>query len=95
MFKNNSFVFYVSNFLILCIVAFALIFSEFSLSLFKYLQKEISENFGWFYVLTMSIIFFVMMFLCFSKYGDIKLGPDHATPKYSTPTWLCYSGLWF
>ena len=39
-------------------------------------------------MLTVAFIFFFVIFLGFSRYGDIRLGPDHATPDYSMLTWL-------
>ena len=31
---------------------------------------------------------YLVVFLGVSRYGDIRLGPDHATPDYSLLTWL-------
>jgi len=43
--------------------------------------------FGWFYiVLTTSVLVFVL-YLGFSRYGAIKLGPDHSKPEFSTFAW--------
>jgi choline/glycine/proline betaine transport protein len=39
-------------------------------------------------VLTVAFIFFFVIFLGISRYGDIRLGPDHSTPDYSLVTWI-------
>jgi choline/glycine/proline betaine transport protein len=56
--------------------------------LFSVMQASIVDYGSWFYVLTVAFIFFLVIFLGFSRYGDICLGPDHATPDYSLVSWL-------
>lgn len=48
----------------------------------------IVTNGSWFYVLTVALILVVVVFLGVSRYGDIRLGPDHSQPDYSLITWL-------
>jgi len=57
-------------------------------SLFTVIQANIIENGSWFYVLSVAFIFFFVVFLGLSRYGDIRLGPDHSTPDYSLSSWL-------
>ncbi|MDG2393362.1 MAG: BCCT family transporter, partial [Thalassotalea sp.] len=57
-------------------------------SLFNVIQASIVDNGSWFYVLTVAFIFFFVIFLGLSRYGDIRLGPDHSTPDYSVASWL-------
>lgn len=57
-------------------------------SLFTLIQAGIVDNGSWFYVLTVAFIFFFVIFLGVSRYGDIRLGPDHSTPDYSLVTWI-------
>lgn len=52
------------------------------------MQSVIVENGSWFYVLTVAIILITVFYLAFSKYGDIKLGPDHSTADYSYISWF-------
>ncbi len=51
-------------------------------------QALVVENGSWFYVLTVAIILIFVIYLGASKYGNIKLGPDHAVPDYKLITWL-------
>ncbi len=54
----------------------------------KSIQQWITEYFGWFYVLSASLIFFTIVFLGISRFGDIKLGPDHSKPDFSNTSWF-------
>ncbi|SMP29199.1 BCCT family transporter [Shimia sagamensis] len=43
---------------------------------------------GWFIMLEASGLLFVAIFLAFSRFGNIRLGPDDAAPEFSTPAWV-------
>ena len=43
---------------------------------------------GWFIMLEASGLLFVALFLAFSRFGNIRLGPDDAVPEFSTPAWI-------
>ncbi|MTI46411.1 MAG: BCCT family transporter [Firmicutes bacterium] len=45
-------------------------------------------NFGWFYLITMSLFVIFCLYLLFSKYGKIRLGPDDSKPEYSNISWF-------
>lgn len=84
----NAPVFYTSSALILLLLIFAISAPQLADSLFKQLQSTIVTNGSWFYVLTVATIVLFVIFLGVSRYGEIKLGPDHATPEFSFTTWL-------
>jgi choline/glycine/proline betaine transport protein len=86
--KLNKSVFYPASFLVLALLLFTLLAPNISASFFANLQKGIVENFSWFYVLVVAIILLFTLFICFSRYSDIKLGPDHAEPDYSYISWF-------
>ncbi|QWC85664.1 choline BCCT transporter BetT [Nocardioidaceae bacterium] len=47
----------------------------------------VSSGLGWYYIaLTTSVLLFVI-FLGFSRYGSVRLGPEHSRPQYSTGAW--------
>ena len=50
---------------------------------FAGLQAVIVDTASWFYVLIVTLIAVIVVYLALSRYGDIKLGPDHAEPAYS------------
>ncbi|MDG9667153.1 choline BCCT transporter BetT [Hahella sp. CR1] len=86
--RLNPPVFFTSSGLIVLLVAFAALFPEKASELFTELQAAIVANASWFYVLTVAIILITVCFLGLSRYGEIKLGPDHSTPDYSYITWF-------
>lgn len=48
----------------------------------------ITRDFGWFYMLAVAIFLVFIVLVAISKWGRIKLGPDHSEPEYSFPTWF-------
>ena len=48
---------------------------------------SVSEWFGWFYILFATGVLVFVLFLGISRYGRVKLGPQHSTPQYSTFSW--------
>ncbi|HAB79290.1 MAG TPA: choline transporter [Glaciecola sp.] len=57
-------------------------------ALFSDVQKTLIDTAGWFYVLSVAGILVAVVYLCVSRHGHIKLGPDHAQADYSQLTWL-------
>lgn len=47
----------------------------------------VTEWFGWFYVLLATVVVCFVIYLGFSRYGNIRLGPDHSRPEFSTFAW--------
>ncbi|MFJ1571237.1 BCCT family transporter [Pseudomonas sp. NPDC088322] len=84
----NPPVFWISSVLLLLIVLYASVFQAHAQSLFAHIQGWIIGNVSWFYILAVAIILGTVVFLGISRYGDIKLGPDHSTPDYSSTTWF-------
>jgi choline/glycine/proline betaine transport protein len=84
----NRPVFYLSSLLILVLVLFALIAPQAADVFFTDLQKIIIENGSWFYVVSVAVILLTVLYLGFSSFGEIRLGPDHCKPDFSLPTWL-------
>ncbi len=86
--KLNKTVFFTSSALIILLAIFASVFPKVANSFFNGLQNTIVTNGSWFYVLTVAIILITVGYLALSKYGDIKLGPDHSTSDYSNLSWF-------
>ena len=84
----NKKVFVPSSAAILLLLIYAASNPEQANTVFQSLQTTVSQNGGWFYILTVAIILLTVVILGFSRYGDIRLGPDHATPQFSKFTWL-------
>ncbi len=48
---------------------------------------KVVDWFGWFYVLLTTAVLVFVLYLAVSRYGSIKLGPDHSKPQFSTFAW--------
>jgi choline/glycine/proline betaine transport protein len=84
----NAKVFYPSSAAIVALLVFALWAPQTADTFFKHVQQAIVENGSWFYVMSVAIILAFVLYLGFSRFGRIRLGPDHALPDYSLPSWL-------
>jgi choline/glycine/proline betaine transport protein len=89
-FKNtmNPPVFFGATALILAFVIFGAVFTEAAGGVFVFLQDFIVEKFGWFYVLSSSVMLIFVIWLAFSRYGHIRLGGDDAVPEFRYLTWF-------
>lgn len=83
-------VFFSSAGILILLAALVTIFHDGSLLVFGVVQSWIVEEVGWFYVLAVAVILMVAVYCMFSRFGDIKLGPEHSTPDYSTATWFAF-----
>jgi choline/glycine/proline betaine transport protein len=84
----NRPVFYLSSLSILVLVLFSLIAPQTADVFFTDLQKTIVENGSWFYIVSVAIILLTVLYVGFSSFGEIRLGPDHCKPEFSLPSWL-------
>ncbi len=50
--------------------------------------RFLTHNFDWFYLLSMTLFVIFSIWIAFSKYGKIRLGPDDSKPEYSTISWF-------
>lgn len=86
--KNINKVFGISLLVVFAVVAWGLLFpANFEASAgaaFSFLVT----NFGWFYLLSMSLFVIFAIWIAVSKYGKIKLGPDDSKPDYSFISWF-------
>ncbi len=57
-------------------------------NVFSVVQNTISDNFGWFFVICVNIYLIFMLYLAFSKYGNIRLGGKNALPEFSRISWF-------
>ena len=81
--KDNT-VYVISVSIITLVVLCGLIFPKGFETSANILLKEIVRNFGWFYTLAMTcFIVFAVWIAYFSKYKDMKLGPEDSKPEYS------------
>ena len=84
----NRPVFFSAALFTLLLVGFAIAAPKTAQNLFESIQRWILGNASWFYILVVAIILLSVAFLAISRYGDIKLGPDHSEPDYRNFTWF-------
>jgi glycine betaine transporter len=85
--KDNS-VFFISLAVVFIVVLLGILAPT---GFEKYANKALSfvvEDFGWFFMLTMSTLVVFAIWLATSKYGQIKLGPDDSKPDYNLVSWF-------
>ena len=84
--KNN--VFYISLVVVFAIVLWGLVapgnFGNAANGLFNYMVG----NFGWFYLVAMFSFVGFCIWIAFSKYGKIRLGPDDSRPECTYISWF-------
>lgn len=84
----NPPVFYPSAGLILLFVIYTISMPKQAGVVFGSVQAWIIETFGWFYLFAMGAYLILALVLAFSRFGHIKLGPDHSKPDYSYMSWF-------
>ena len=81
-------VFYPSLALLFGAVAAVLLMPGEGAEMFAWIQSVIVATASWFYVLVVALIAVMVTVLALSRFGDIKLGPDHAEPAYGFLSWF-------
>lgn len=76
---------------IVLIVSF-LLFTLFNLSeanaSFSAIKDGITDNFGWFFTLSVQIFLVASLFFAFGRFGNVRLGGEDSTPDYSLLSWF-------
>ena len=81
-------VFYGSVLLLTVVLGGSALAPDLANQLFSRIQNGIVVNGSWYYVLVVAIILVSSLVIALTRYGDIKLGPDHAEPDYSIVSWF-------
>ncbi|MBM0105982.1 BCCT family transporter [Steroidobacter sp. S1-65] len=87
-FQVNPPVFFTSAAVILVCATLGALFPARARLLFQQLQAGIIEDFGWLYIAAVAGFLIFALFLLFSRYGDVKLGPDDSEPEYGGASWF-------
>ncbi len=84
----NPYIFFISITAILIFLFFGVFFTEGTGEVFDLVQNFIVGQLGWFYIVSVAIFLIFVVFLFFSRFGKIKLGPDDSEPDYSYASWF-------
>ena len=80
--------FWVALVATIIVVFLALAFSSSFEGFTGRIRDAISQNCGWFYLLTVLFLVFVCIVLMISPAGKIRLGDPDSRPEYSTVSWI-------
>lgn len=86
-FRLKHRVFYGSVIGIVLFSLWAMFFTEQANTVINQVLGWISSSFGWFYFLAVIAYLVFVVIIGFSRFGNIKLGPDHSEPEFSLATW--------
>lgn len=84
----NPPVFFGSLILLLSLISTTIIIGEPVEELFRTVQASISDVAGWFFILLANLLMFFLIYLAFSKFGNIRLGGSDAKPDFSRISWF-------
>ncbi len=77
----------VSSVVIAAFSVWAIVMPAQASSVMELVVNWIATNLGWYYVLTMALVIFFVVWVALSKAGNIRLGPDDSRPQYGLATW--------
>ena len=86
--RINPPVFISSAILSIVLVAYAVIDAEGAEKVFTAVRTWVTDSAGWFYILSVAFFLVFVILLGVSRFGLIKLGPDHSEPDYSYLSWF-------
>ncbi|MGE6991958.1 choline BCCT transporter BetT [Pseudomonas sp. NPDC047961] len=85
--RINPVVFYSSAVAIVLFAIWTMFFTEPSLTVINTVLGWISNTFGWFYFLAVLVYLLFVIVIATTRYGKIRLGPDHSKPEFNVVTW--------
>jgi choline/glycine/proline betaine transport protein len=86
--RVNWRVFVISSVVILAFSLWAMVAPANAAAVMHDTVGWIATNLGWFYVLTVTLVILFVLWVAFSKEGNVRLGPDHSRPQYKLFTWV-------
>ncbi|SET18687.1 glycine betaine transporter [Salinibacillus kushneri] len=86
--KENYTVFYTSVGILAILVLIGIIIPASTEQLTANIQAFISNTFGWYYLVMVTILLIICLYLLISPIGRIKLGKQDEKPEFSRPTWI-------
>lgn len=86
--KINPPVFFASAILSIVFIVYAVLYPGHASELFGNAQRNVTESAGWFYIMAVAGFLVFVITIAVSRFGQIKLGPDHSLPDYSNLSWF-------
>ncbi|MRG87851.1 glycine betaine uptake BCCT transporter [Salinibacillus xinjiangensis] len=86
--KENYTVFYISVGILIILVLMGIIIPESTERITSNMQVFLYDTFGWYYLIIVSLLLVVSLYLLVSPVGRIRLGKQDEKPEFSRPTWI-------
>lgn len=86
--KQRYIVFYISLVVLSLVVIAGVIIPNQLEQITSNIQGFFSDAFGWYYLILVTIVLVICLYLLISPVGRIKLGNQDEKPEFSTPTWI-------
>ncbi|MDN3596653.1 BCCT family transporter [Zunongwangia endophytica] len=84
----NGPVFFTSTIIIIISIVLTLIYEEKAEKIFENVQNYVANNGGWFFILVVNIFLGFMLYLAFSRFGNLRIGGQNAKPEFKTGSWF-------
>lgn len=84
----NGPVFFTSTFIIIASIVLTLVFQEQAESYFTKIQDFVANKAGWFFILSVNVYLIFMIYLAFSRFGNLRIGGPKAKPEFKTISWF-------
>ena len=85
--RINPTVFYGSALGIIVFAVWTMFFTAPATEVINAILGWIANTFGWFYFVAVTSYLVFVVYIAFSRYGNLKLGPAHSTPDFNMLTW--------
>jgi choline/glycine/proline betaine transport protein len=84
----NGPVFFTSAIIVIITITLTLLFKDKAEQHFTEIQAFVANKAGWFFILSVNVFLVFMIYLAFSKYGQIRIGGQTAKPEFKTLSWF-------
>jgi len=69
-------------------ILLTIMFQDQAAELFSLAMNNITNMFGWFFILTANVFILAAFYFAFSRFGKIRIGGKKAQPEFTTPAWF-------
>ncbi len=84
----NGPVFFTSVIIITLTIVLTLVFKEGAEKFFGDLQTGVANNADWFFILSINLFLIFLIYLAFSKFGNLRIGGQNAKTEFKTLSWF-------
>ncbi|MCS3904129.1 choline/glycine/proline betaine transport protein [Methylohalomonas lacus] len=81
-------VFIAASIIIFLFILYGTLFTAAAEQQFQTLQESITAYLGWYYILTVTTLLGIVLWLMFSRYGAIRIGRPGEQPRFSLLAWF-------